>query len=96
MENVRSLILEDRRLTVQEISDEVWISTGSTHSVLTQDLHMYRVVAEFVPKLVSQEQQQLCLEVAQDMLECANRDPDFLKTVITGGDVYGYDPETKV
>jgi hypothetical protein len=59
---------------------------------------MCRVVAKFVPKLLSQEQQQLHLEVAQDMLECANRDPEFLKTVITGDEtwVYGYDPETKV
>jgi hypothetical protein len=30
-------------------------------------------------------------KVAQDMLECANRDPEFLKTVITGDE-----PETKV
>jgi hypothetical protein len=37
-----------------------------------------------MPKLLSPEQQQLCLETAQDMLECANRDPEFLKTVITG------------
>jgi hypothetical protein len=32
------------------------------------------------------------------MLECANGDPDFLKTVITGDEtwVYGYDPEAEV
>jgi hypothetical protein len=59
---------------------------------------MCRVVANFVAKLLSQEQQQLCLEVARDMLECANGDPEFLKTVITGDEtwVYGYDSETKV
>jgi hypothetical protein len=31
IENVHSLILEDRRLTVREIADEVEISTGSAH-----------------------------------------------------------------
>jgi hypothetical protein len=33
-----------------------------------------------------------------DMLECANGDPEFLKTVITGDEmgVYRYDLETKV
>jgi hypothetical protein len=55
IENVCSLILEDRRLTVQEIADEVVISTGSAYSILTKDLHMCRVVAKFVPKLLSQE-----------------------------------------
>jgi AraC-like DNA-binding protein len=84
IENVRSLILEDRHLTVHEISDKVGISIGSAHSTVTEDLHMCRVVAKFVPKLLSQEQQQLRLEVARDMLECSNGDPDFLKTVITG------------
>jgi hypothetical protein len=98
IENVHSLILEDRRLTVREIADEVGISTGSAHSILTQDLHMCRVVVKFVPKLLLQEQQQLPLEVTRDMLECASGDPQFLKTMITGDEtwVYGYDPETKV
>jgi hypothetical protein len=59
---------------------------------------MCRVKAKFVPKLLSQEHQQRRLEVARDMLECANGDPEFLKTVITGDKtwVYGYDPEMKV
>jgi hypothetical protein len=98
IENVHSLILEDCRLTVREIADEVGIRTGSAHSILTENLHMCRVVVKFVPKLLSPEQQQLRLEVARDMLECASRDREFLKTVIAGDEmwVYGYDPETKV
>jgi hypothetical protein len=87
IENVRSLILEDRCFTVREIADEVRISTGSAHSILTEDLHMCRVVAKFVHKLLSQEQQQLCLEVARDMLEWANGDPEFLKTMISGDEM---------
>jgi hypothetical protein len=78
IENVRSLILKDRCSTVREIAAEVGIITGSAHSILTEDLHMCRVVAKFVPKLLSQEQQQLRLEVARDMLESANRDAEFL------------------
>jgi hypothetical protein len=73
IENVRSLILEDCHLTVREIADEVGISIGSAHSIVTEDLCMCRVAAKFVPKLLSQQQQQLRLEVTQDMLECAKR-----------------------
>jgi hypothetical protein len=90
IENMRSPILEDCPLTVREIADEVGISTGSAHSIITEDLLMCRVVAKFVPKLLSREQQQLRLEVAQDMLECANGDPDFLKTMITGDETWVY------
>jgi hypothetical protein len=45
---------------------------------------MCRVVVKLVPKLLSQEQQQLHLEVKWDMLACTNGDPEFLKTTITG------------
>jgi len=34
-------------------------------------------------------------EVAQDMLETANKDPDFLTKVITGDESWAFDPETK-
>jgi hypothetical protein len=85
------------RLTVQEIADQVGISTGSAHSILIEDLHMCRVVVKFVPKLLSQEQQ-LRLAVARDLLECASGALEFLKTVIALDEtwVYRYDPETKV
>jgi hypothetical protein len=90
---VRSLIMEDRR----EIANNIGISDGSAHAILTDDLVMRRVAAKFVPKLLSYEQKELHLDFAQDMLECANGDLDFLKTVITGDEswVYGYAPGTK-
>jgi hypothetical protein len=48
-------------------------------------------------KLLSCEQKELHLDVAQDLLECANGGLEFLKTAITGDEswVYGYDPGTK-
>jgi hypothetical protein len=44
------------------------------------------------------EQKEFCAEVAQDVLETANKDPDLPKKVITGDEswVYDYGPETKV
>ena len=56
------------------------------------------VVAKFVPWLPSEEQKEFRAEVAQNMLETANKDPDFPKKVITGDEswVLCYcDPETK-
>jgi len=89
--------MQDRRVTVRELVEEVGISTGSVHSIVTDDLAMRRVSAKFVPKLLTMEQKQLRLEVSQDMLDYAESDPEFLNIVITGDEswVYGYDPETK-
>ena len=73
------------------------ISTGSVHSILTEDLNLRRVSAKFVPKLLMEQQKELRKEISEDMLDVANHDPEFIKTIITGDEtwVYGYDPETK-
>ena len=52
---------------------------------------------KFVPKVLAEEQKQLCMEIAQDVLDCEDHNPDFMKIIITSDEtwVYGYDPETK-
>jgi len=94
---VRTLFMRDRRITVRELADEVGVSIGSVHIILTADLGLRRVSAKFVPKLLTMELKQLRLEIAQDMLDCVESDSNFLSTVITGDElwVYGYDPERK-
>ena len=82
---------DDRRITINEIVGEVGISTGSVHTIFTEDLAMCRVSAKFVPNLLVEQQKQLRLKIAQDLLECAKSDSDFMKTIITGHEtcVYG-------
>ena len=77
--------------------EKVGISTGSVHSILTDDLAMRRVSTKFMPKLLMTEQKQLRMEVSLDMPDYANSDPKFLNIVVTGDElrVYRYNPETK-
>ena len=58
---------------------------------------MRRVLAKFIPKLLMKPQKKLSVEITQDMLDCANNDLEFTKTIITGDEtwVYGYNPESK-
>ena len=97
IDQVREKVLEHRRLTVQEIVAEVRISTGSVHSILTENLNLRRVSAKFVPKLLTEQQKELRKEISEDMLDLANHDPKFIKTIITGDEtwVYRYDSKTK-
>ena len=59
------------------------ISRGSVHSILTEGLCMQRVSAKFIPKLLTEQQKELHVEIAQDMLDCANNDLEFTKTQLT-------------
>ena len=97
MDQMHEKVLEDRHITIQEIAGELGISTGSVHTILTEDLNLRRVSAKFVPKMLTKQQKELQKEIAGDMLDCANHDPEFIQTIISGDEtwVYGYDQETK-
>ena len=93
---VRDLVRSDRRLTIREMSHELNLSLYAVQSILTKDLTMRRVSAKFILKL-SDEQKQHRLQMAQELINRSENDPDLLNRVITGDEswVYGYDPETK-
>ena len=98
IDKVRSVIRENRRLTVREVSEEVSICKSSCHTILTEKLKMHRVATKFVPRLLTEEQKQNRVTVSQELLDRLNTDENFLKNVITGDEmcVYSYDVETKL
>ena len=97
IEKVCQIVMEDCHLTLRKIVQEVGISRESVHSILTENLCMRRVLAKFIPKQLMEEQKELYVEIVQDMLDCANNDLEFTKTVITSHEtwVYSYDLESK-
>ena len=58
---------------------------------------MKHVLAKFVSWLLLPEQKEHCAAVADDLIQTATNEPDFLKKVITGDEwwVYSCDPEVK-
>jgi histone-lysine N-methyltransferase SETMAR len=64
IDQVRTLVMQDRRITVRELAIEVEVSTESVHSILAEDLSLKRVSSKFVPRLLTMEQKQLHLEIA--------------------------------
>jgi len=64
-----------RRLTVREVANEVGVSIGSCHSILTDELGMKRVSAKLVPKLLTEDQmehriEELKIEYSPDLAPC--------------------------
>ena len=90
IEKVRQIVMENHHLTLRKIVEEVGISRGSVHSILTEDLCMQRVSVKFIPELLLEQQKELHVEIAQDMLDCANNDLEFMKTIITGDETSVY------
>jgi len=55
---VRTIIRNNRRFTVQEIADNCGISMGSCGAILTDNLHMKCVCPNFVPRLLTDDQRE--------------------------------------
>ncbi|XP_018347274.1 PREDICTED: uncharacterized protein LOC108751537 [Trachymyrmex septentrionalis] len=51
VQEVKEIVLKNRRITIREIADDLNISFGSCQSILTDVLGMTRVSVKFVPKL---------------------------------------------
>jgi len=97
VERVLAVICGNRRLTVREAADEVGISIGSCHYIFTGKLQMRRVSAQFVARLLTDDQKENRVEISKELLANANGNENFLKNIITGDEtwVYVYDVVTK-
>ena len=89
--------MENRRITIGEVAEDVSISVGSCHAIFSDILGLRRVAAKFVPKFLDFNQKTHRMTIAQEMLNDVNDDPDLLERVITGDEswVYGYDVKNK-
>jgi len=98
MSRVRAVIRGNRRLSVGEVADEVGISIGSCHQIFTEKLQMRRVIAKYVPRLLTDDQKENRVEISQELLANANGNENFLKHIVTRDEtwIYGYDVETKM
>ena len=55
VEKVKEIVMNDRRITIREVADDVGISIGSCHEIFSNVLGMQRVASKFVPKLLNFE-----------------------------------------
>jgi hypothetical protein len=62
---VKHIIRGNRRLAVREVAKEAGISTGSCHTILTEDLGMHRASAKSVPRLLTYDQRLFWRHVLQ-------------------------------
>ena len=94
---IQELVHQDRWWTIHDIAEEVGIGYGTCQWVLTEELGTHRVTAKFVPRILTADQKQQCVNVCTERCQLNYNDETFLPRVITGDQswVYGYDPETK-
>jgi len=97
IKKLRDAIMFDRRRTIDGLEALTGVSWSSCPRTLTEELHVKRVAAKFVRRLLSEDQRANRLDVCREMKDQLKTDPAFSSKIITGDEswCYGYDPETK-
>ena len=98
VKKIHKMVLADRRVKVRELADMVGISKSAVHRILTQHLHMKKLCARWVPRLLTMEQKQCREDVsAECLIKFRSNKAEFLRRFITMDEtwVHHVTPETK-
>ena len=87
---IHNAIKYDCRRTIDELEALTGVSWSSCQRILTEELHMKRVAAKFVPRLLSEDQRANRLDVCREMKDQLKTDPDILSKIITGDESWCY------
>jgi len=79
---VRHLILQNCRLTIREIAEDVGISFGSCSAILTEKLNTHCVASKFVPCVLTKDQKANRVNISEELLDRVSVDENFLKTIV--------------
>ena len=96
--SVEALVTSDWRLTVEEMSEELNIPHSTIHRILTEDLHLSKKAAGWVPKLLDKGMKKQRIEASEVFVNHAGGSPEvFLSKIITMDEtkVSFYNLETK-
>ena len=96
---VKSMVTEDARYTVLDIAKSLWMSSGTVHKILTEELNLQKSSARWVPHLLTDEQKEKRVKLSKNLLKnikiCDKRK---LCNRLTSDEtwVYYFEPQRKV
>jgi histone-lysine N-methyltransferase SETMAR len=92
------MVLADRRVKVRELAEAVGISTERVNFILHHELHMKKICARWVPRLLTPEQKRIRMTTSAECLKIFKKDStDFLRRLVTMDEtwIHHYTRETK-
>ncbi|VVC29679.1 Protein-tyrosine phosphatase-like,Dual specificity/tyrosine protein phosphatase, N- [Cinara cedri] len=95
VEQIRVLVYEDRRRTIQELSELSGIICNSVQRILTEVLLLNYIAEKCVPQLLTVLQKENRTQFCSMLKDHFQSDPNFFSKIITGDELwyYGYNPE---
>jgi hypothetical protein len=80
IEQVHNMVLDDRRIKVREIAQTMGISKELVGYILREELHMKKLCARWVPRLLTADQKRIRMRISEQCLERFNKNKtDFVR-----------------
>ena len=77
---IHDMVLDDKKLKVREIAETTSISTERVHNILHEHLHMKKLCARWVPRLLTIDQKRIRVTTSEQNLAHFNSNPkEFLR-----------------
>lgn len=95
---IEKLILEDRRIRIQQIAEIMNMSSERVFNIIHEHLRMRKVSARWVPRMLTPFDKQRRVESSQQLLNaCEGQEEDFINKIVTGDEtwIHHFDPESK-
>ena len=94
---VKTLVLEDRRVTVKQFAAITKMCVGSIETILQDHLRMSKVLARWVPRLLTPNQKEQRADSCKGHIELESKDTRFFDRIVTMDEtwVHHFDPEMK-
>ena len=92
---VQTLVLKDRRVTVEQLAVITKMSVGSIETILHDHLHMFKVSARWVPRLLTPNQKEQRADSCKELIKLESKDTLFFDRIVTMNEtwVHHFDPE---
>ena len=94
---IKNFMDKDRCVSIETISAQFNVSVATVHTIIREELKMRKICANFVPRVLREDQKERRCHDSREMVELINSDPTVLGTLVTCDEswIYCYDPETK-
>ena len=87
----------DSHVSIEIISAQFDVSVGTVHTIIREELKMWKICAKFVPRLLREDQKERRCHDSRELVELINSDPTVPGALVICDEswTYCYDPETK-
>ena len=87
---IKNFMDKDRRVSIKTIRAQFDISMGTVHTIIREELKMWKICVKFVPRVLREDQKERRCHDSREMVELINSDPAVLDALLTCDESWFY------